>query len=296
MSKQQKRHAYGWQRDLPDQRDYIYRRRMPSFSTSPTVSWWQRLLDWLQHKQPPPPVPYPEPVIPTSIDLRSQCPPIVDQGQLGSCTANALAGALGFLESKDGLTVKPFSRLFIYYNERVSEGSVGSDSGAEIRDGIKSLSQGYQGSCYEATWPYDISKFVVQPPSAAFQEGLTHQILRYETFATQQLADMRDCLASGYPFVFGFTVYESFESDTVASTGVVPMPASDDDTLGGHAVLAVGYDDATERFICRNSWGTGWGQKGYFTIPYAYLTDPDLASDFWTVTTGEDMLKRPQTG
>ena len=94
---------------------------------------------------------------------------------------------------------------------------------------------------------------------------------------------MKGCLASGFPFVFGFTVYESFESQEVAKTGMVPMPAAGESVLGGHAVLAVGYDDGHQRFIVRNSWGTGWGMQGYFTMPYAYLTERDLSSDFWTI-------------
>jgi C1A family cysteine protease len=94
---------------------------------------------------------------------------------------------------------------------------------------------------------------------------------------------MKGCLASGYPFVFGFSVYTEFESDTVATTGVLNMPSPKEKLLGGHAVIAVGYDDKTQRFIVRNSWGAKWGIKGYFTIPYAYLTDPNLAADFWTI-------------
>jgi len=97
------------------------------------------------------------------------------------------------------------------------------------------------------------------------------------------LNQMKGCLASGYPFVFGFTVYESFESDQVAKTGVAPMPATNEKVLGGHAVLAAGYDDGSQRFLVRNSWGPDWGMGGYFTLPYAYLTDANLADDFWTV-------------
>ena len=83
--------------------------------------------------------------------------------------------------------------------------------------------------------------------------------------------------------MFGFTVYESFESQEVAKTGVVPMPAPGEQVVGGHAVLAVGYDDSAQTFMVRNSWGTGWGQAGYFTMPYAYLTTRGLSSDFWTI-------------
>jgi C1A family cysteine protease len=94
---------------------------------------------------------------------------------------------------------------------------------------------------------------------------------------------MKACLASGYPFIFGFTVYDSFESDAVAKTGIVPMPSKTELVLGGHAVMAVGYDDSKKWFIVRNSWGEDWGDKGYFYIPYDYLTNKNLASDFWTI-------------
>lgn len=94
---------------------------------------------------------------------------------------------------------------------------------------------------------------------------------------------MRNCLFSGYPFCFGFSVYESFESETVAKSGVVNMPTLDEQMLGGHAVCAVGYSDLLQRFTVRNSWGTDWGMKGYFSIPYSYLTNRDLSDDFWTI-------------
>ena len=87
----------------------------------------------------------------------------------------------------------------------------------------------------------------------------------------------------GRPFVFGFTVYESFEGPDVARTGVVPMPGHQEKSVGGHAVMAVGYDDSTQTFLVRNSWGSGWGLGGYFMIPYAYLTNHGLANDFWTI-------------
>ena len=92
---------------------------------------------------------------------------------------------------------------------------------------------------------------------------------------------MLNCLADGFPFVFGFTVYESFETLKVAQTGIVPMPKKSERTLGGHAVMAIGYDQKQKHFIVRNSWGPQWGQAGYFTMPYAYLET--LASDFWTI-------------
>ncbi len=221
--------------------------------------------------------------LPASVDLRAQCPPVEDQGNLGSCTANALAGALEFLELKDKVSFVDLSRLFIYYNERVIEHTVNSDSGAMLRDGIKTLAK--QGVCPEPMWPYVISQFTKKPTASCYKNAADHQITSYQRLLT--VDEMRACLAEGYPFVFGFTVYESFESATVARTGTVNMPKPGEKVLGGHAVVAVGYNDKQKRFIVRNSWGTGWGQKGYFTMPYAYLDDRKLSDDFWTIRRGE---------
>jgi C1A family cysteine protease len=234
-------HKYGWVRDLPDQRDFMYAAPAANMAA-----------------------------LPPKVDLRPECPKTVyDQGQLGSCTANAIAGALEFDRIKEGLPDFTPSRLFIYYNERVMENTVGTDSGAQIRDGIKSV--GSVGAPPETDWPYNIAEFAVKPPAVQYQR------------VAQVLGQMKGCLASGYPFVYGFTVYESFESPQVAQTGVVPMPASSEKVLGGHAVLAVGYDDSAQRFIVRNSWGPGWGIGDYFTVPYGYLTDSHLSDDFWTI-------------
>ena len=172
------------------------------------------------------------------------------------------------------------SRLFIYYNERVIEGTVNTDAGAMLRDGIKTVAK--QGACPEPMWPYLIARFKTKPSAACYAEGAKHTAVSYQRLV-QSLSQMQGCLASGYPFVFGFTVYESFETNTVARTGHVPMPASGEHVLGGHAVCAVGYDIKRRWFICRNSWGTSWGMRGYFTIPLAYLTDSDLCADFWTI-------------
>jgi C1A family cysteine protease len=169
---------------------------------------------------------------------------------------------------------------------------VGSDAGAQIRDGIKSVAN--QGDCPESKWPYDDTppnddgswpagaRAGMKPSPSCYREALKHKAVEYQS-VNQNLADMKACLSDGYPFVIGFTVFQSFESQEVADTGNVPMPSTNDDPIGGHAVLVVGYDDDDQLFISRNSWGSGWGDKGYFYMPYAYLLDDNLSDDFWTI-------------
>ena len=241
---------YGWMPDVPDQRDLV-------FTAARVVT------------------------VPPAVDLRPGCPPVYDQGQLGSCTANAIGAAIEYEQIRQK-EAKPFapSRLFIYYNERVMEQTVDQDAGAQIRDGMKSVNQ--IGACPEADWPYVIANFSHKPPLGAFKDAPLGKAVSYQR-VIQTLDQMKGCLAAGFPIVLGISVYESFESQQVASSGVVPMPASREKLLGGHAILAVGYHDADQRFIMRNSWGTSWGMKGYFTIPYAYLTDSNLCDDLWTI-------------
>jgi C1A family cysteine protease len=215
-------------------------------------------------------------------------PTIYDQDELGSCTANSIARALQFDEIKQGevaaITAVP-SRLFIYYNERVIEGSPNDDSGAELRDGAKTVAT--DGWCAETTWPYNITAFATKPPQVAYDEAKNHKALVYYSI-NQNINLMKQCLSEGYPFVFGFTVYDSFENDQVAQSGILPMPGTLENVLGGHAVCAVGYDDSMSAlgqvgyFIIANSWGPLWGDKGYFYMPYNYVGNPSLASDFWT--------------
>ena len=256
MAKRKKVWGYGWLPDIPDQRDILYSVRHPLPST-----------------------------IPTAVDLRASCSPMEDQGSLGSCTAQALVGALEFLELRDGVEFVDLSRLFIYYNERVILHTVTSDSGAMLRDGIKTLAR--KGVCAEKKWPYRISRLRNKPTAACFKEALDHQITSYQRILT--LEEMLACLSAGFPFVFGFTVYESFESTEVTRTGEAQLPRSDERIVGGHAVLAVGFDRARERFTCRNSWGTAWGRDGYFTMPFEYLQNRNLSDDFWTIQRGENM-------
>lgn len=221
--------------------------------------------------------------LPTLVDLRKQCPAVYDQGNLGSCTANAICGAYQFdqMKQKNKTQFVP-SRLFLYYNERAMEGTVSSDSGAYISDGITSIAN--TGICPESQWPYVISKFASKPTTACYTSAKSYKCSSYKQ-VSGSLQQLKQGLANGYPIVFGMDVYASFESNAASTTGIIPMPKKNEQLLGGHAMLIVGYDDSKQWFIVRNSWGSSWGALGYCYIPYAYLTNPNMASDFWSLIT-----------
>lgn len=242
---------YTYRPDLPDQRDHYFVPRS-----------------------------LPEAGLPAVVDLRGAMSKVEDQGQLGSCTANAAVALVEYLDRRGDGHYRNYSRLFVYYFERVLEGTVGQDAGAFIRDAVKALAK--YGVCYETEWPYAVGKFRVKPSAAALRSAATRKAVEYAR-VNQAAPDLCDALAQGLPVEFGFTVYTSFESAEVARTGVVPLPGKAEAALGGHAVVIVGYDAAAQTFLCRNSWGAGWGQAGYFTLPFAYVLDGDLAEDFWVV-------------
>ncbi|HXB14022.1 MAG TPA: C1 family peptidase [Bacteroidia bacterium] len=219
-----------------------------------------------------------QPPLPISVDLRPQDTPIYDQGELGSCTGNAISGAIAFDLKKQKIGLFVPSRLYIYYNEREREGTVNQDAGAIIRDGIKTIAS--NGACDENVWPYDISKFNVKPSAAAYASGHKTKGVKYAA-VNQDVNSIKQTLAAGYPIVFGFTAYPEFELPGVAQTGVLPMPTGNEAPVGGHAVIAVGYHQ--DYITVRNSWGVNWGDKGYFYMPVAYITNPNLASDLWVI-------------
>lgn len=245
--------AYGWLPDLPDHRDRIH---VPALAAAAQL--------------------------PLFVDLRAGCPPVYDQGGLGSCTANMAAGAYEYDLKAQGLHDFMPSRNFIYYNERALHGWEAQDSGAYIRDACKVLSR--QGACTEKAWPYVESRFARKPTAAAYKAALNHRALEYAR-VTQSHDQIRRTLASGRPVMFGFSVFESFESEQVAQDGMVPMPDPSESMLGGHAVLCVGYSDRMRGYIVRNSWGTRWGAEGHCYMPYDYVESPALADDFWTLRT-----------
>ena len=243
--------SYGWLPDLPDPRDYLFEPRAPEVQPRDTIN--------LSTKFPFPPE---------------------NQGNIGSCTAHATASALEYLKVVNNEPPIHLSRLFGYYNTRVIENTIDKDIGGSLRDALKAANQ--YGVCPETDWPYSISEWGTKPPDKAYLDASSHIVTSYERLST--LDDMKKCLSEGYPFIFGFTVYKSFESTDVAKSGILNMPQSKEVKLGNHAVVAVGYSESVKTFLIRNSWGASWGMGGYFVIPYNYI-DPNsnLASDFWVL-------------
>lgn len=241
---------YGWKPSLPDLRDHV------------ADAAELKVLD--------------------EVDPRGDLPSIFDQGQLGSCTANAVAAAVQYDAKLGGGDPGLLSRLWIYYYERKIEGSpADQDTGAYGRDGFKVCKK--LGVPVEENWPYDVAKFSVEPAAELAEEASKHRISNYRA-VPRNLDSMKAVLSNGQTIAFGFTVYASFESPEVAKTGVVPIPTRGEKVLGGHEVLLVGYlKDEPNYGLVRNSWGTGWGLGGYFLMPWAYVLDAHLASDFRTI-------------
>jgi len=215
------------------------------------------------------------------IDLRLKFPPIYTQGNISSCTANALCSIIGFEHL--GLLG---SRLFLYYNERVLGNNVKLDNGAYLSDGIISLQR--NGICSETDWPYT-NNFATKPTTTCYKNALKYRALSVYNLSNK-IDEMKQYLINNDPFVVGIAIYSSFETTNVKNTGYVPMPnINTEQLLGGHAVVCVGYNDnlsqngITGYWIMRNSWGTSWGDKGYFYLPYNYLLNEYLSSDMWCI-------------
>ncbi len=219
--------------------------------------------------------------LPLQIDLSKNMNLIYDQGYIGSCTANALAWALKYRKRN----VNP-SRLYLYYYSRYYDYQQGDnrpsiDDGTTLEQGVNVLRR--KGVCDEKLYPYQIRKQGNQPPTSLNTSAYTNRVLRYSV-VRQNIDDIKACLNSGYPFVFGFLVYSSLENPSVDRTGIIPVPnTSSEYILGGHAVVAVGYDDSKQLIKFANSWGRGWGENGYGYMPYSYILNPSWTDDFWVL-------------
>jgi C1A family cysteine protease len=214
--------------------------------------------------------------LPAKVDLRPYNPRIWDQGQLGSCTAFAIARACVTQAKRQSLPVFDPSWLFIYYQERLDMGTVGSDSGASIAESARAVKK--YGYPHGDTWPYDIARFRDRPLQAAYDSGLQNIVKQYLT-VPQDLNQLKAALAAGYCWSFGFSVFSNFEN--IGSSGIVPWPTGS--FLGGHANCAVGYDDAAQVFICGNSWGEGFGDHGWLYFPYSFVLHPQISADFQAI-------------
>lgn len=254
-----KKRAYGWRPDKPDIRDKPYSSIRPR--TFKSVS------------------------LPSIVDL--PMPPIRDQGELGSCTGQSSMTVAMFNRTlqKETPEFVP-SVLFNYYNTRAAEGTIKEDAGAEIRNSIKTVVK--MGFCPEELWPYVESKFKIRPPAAAYKSAQLYKAIEYFRLDNTNLVELKTCISSGFPFVCGFSVYADSITNANEKGGFITMPSSKDTMDGGHAVVVCGYDDSKKLFKIHNSWSTEVGDKGYYYMPYEYMTNPNLADDFWTIRkTGE---------
>jgi hypothetical protein len=255
---------YSWKQSLPDHRDHIYSAPHSIITSLPPI-----------------------------VDLRPHMPKIYDQQDLGACTSFGIGACMEYCRMKEGMPAIVPSFLFLYYNERVIENSIDSDCGAQIKTGIKSVT--INGICDDNLWPYVNlhTNFKVKPPTNCYQAALKEKALTYSSIP-QNLIQMKSALFSNFPIVFGATLFESFESDEVAKTGIVPYPNLSSSCLGGHCMTICGYSDnniitssgkvVNQVFIVRNSWGESFADKGYMYIPYSYLTNSQLASDMWKIS------------
>jgi hypothetical protein len=243
---------FGWRPDLPDFRDNHY-------------------SDKLMHKVGV--------SAPIDVDLRPLLPPVYDQGPTSSCGENAGGFAFVYAHHAQGLPVFMPSRLFMYYNVRSMEGTVRqADAGSEIRDVIKTMVD--QGVPDETLWPFQLNRVLAKPPQEVYDAALKHKAL---TYSRVPVAEKNVCSVVSHklPVIIGVTLYESFMSDAVAKTGIVPMPQTTEKVIGGHAMAIVGMSLKDRMFIVRNSWSSLWGDSGYCHMPFDYVLNPNLSDDFW---------------
>jgi hypothetical protein len=207
------------------------------------------------------------------IDLRDKFNEIFDQGKIGSCTANALTSIFEY----DKPNFKG-SRLFLYYNERLYINETHKDEGAYLSDGILSLKS--YGICEERYHPYIISNVFKEPSKEAYENGKKYYVLEALNISND-VNEIKSWLIKKEPIAIGIAIYSNFMN---SKTGMIGIPKQTDDFMGGHAVIICGFDDKNKIFILRNSWGVYWGDKGYFYLPYDYISNDELCGDLWIIT------------
>lgn len=250
----------GWKPELPDQRDLPYGVHLKNVERSGAP-------------------------LPAKVDLRHYFDEqfeVFNQGMTNSCVAQAVAAAVRYnqIRINQDTDYTP-SRLFIYWNARSLHHATKRDDGTYIRNAIKALAK--WGYCEESKfWKFKSENVLVCPPNESYGAAYPHKAIQYFSIDNTKIDDLKTCLAASYPFVFGSVIYQAFE-DSAETNGVVPMPGKKDRPIGGHAMICVGYDDKKQHFIIRNSWGEDAGDKGYFYMPYEYLTDWNLTDDVWTI-------------
>jgi len=222
----------------------------------------------------------PQSTLPFLIDLRPKCSPVSDQGEMNSCVAFAVIGAMEYLENVQNNSTISLSQQFVFYNERMLEGTTATDSGTYIEDGINVITE--YGACELSLCPYNQDNLYTKPSVEAYADAVKRKALRYSRVSQDQTSVMTS-LANGYPVIFGFLAYSSFESQVVAQSGIVPMPDPKETMVGGHCVCIVGYDLNTQMFLIRNSWGASWGISGYCWMPFAYVLNPSLAHGLYAI-------------
>lgn len=231
----------------------------------------------------------PSPLLHPTVDLRSYTPieHVYNQRQLYSCTANAVCAVYGmalYQSLPQGCESFGPSRMFLWYNARNAIGEGPNNAAVSIRDTVKALNS--KGVCKESEWPYS-SLFCMEPSSSSYRSAFTTRVkCQYQRLHSQNIHQLRACLYERCPFVFGFKVYESFVKQ-MGDCGCMPLPTRLERAHGspaGHAAVAVGYDDQRERVTVLNSWGAGWGNRGFFYMPYDFITDTNMCFDFWKIT------------
>jgi hypothetical protein len=250
-------------------------------SNPSTKDYSQYSINCKPHDGPPPPTITFSPLalvtspLPTSFSLRNKIPFIFDQSGYGSCVSNAVALYLAYLN----VSYIP-SRLFIYYNGRLLSGrNLDQDTGLSIFDGCNSVAN-YK-PCQEPIWPYNGHNLFIKPSQLAYSSPIVLDNYNFMS-VNNNIIDIKQAIFSGSPLIFAIKIYQSFYEAN--QTGIVPLPnVTTEKHKGGHCVLLVGYDDTKQLVTCVNSWGSDWGDDGFFTLPYAFLLDSNLAHDFYVL-------------